>query len=223
MRLLVFGGNGFVGSHVVQEMRHRGIDVVVLSRSGAPSGMKRTDVQYVKGDLMKPDTWQHLLPTVQGVVSCVGAFGSNTYMKNINGVANAAAAELAAKNGVQTFTYVSAQQYKLPHWFLPGYFGGKQEAETAVLTNFPDGKGVVLRPSMVYGQRGILPLQYIGVPWKSVADLFKSWHALKAYPILDLLLIPPVSVQNVARAVADAAEQKVGGKCILDVEDIAAR
>lgn len=43
--------------------------------------------------------WARELEGASGVVSCIGAFGSNAFMERINGDANAHAAEVAAKAG----------------------------------------------------------------------------------------------------------------------------
>src|SRR6266536_2292950 len=55
MRVLVTGGAGFVGSHVVDALAERGHDVVVVDRlhpraHAAPPGYLREDVEYLLGD-----------------------------------------------------------------------------------------------------------------------------------------------------------------------------
>jgi hypothetical protein len=44
-------------------------------------------------------TWAPHLEGAVGVVSCIGAFGSNAFMERINGDANVHAAEVARKAG----------------------------------------------------------------------------------------------------------------------------
>ncbi|KAK3040031.1 hypothetical protein RJ639_028362 [Escallonia herrerae] len=85
-KLLVLGGNGFVGSHVCKEALNHGLSVASLSRSG------KSSIQ---------ESWANKVNWHQGLssstVSCVGGFGSNSYMYKINGTANINAIRAAAE------------------------------------------------------------------------------------------------------------------------------
>ena len=87
-------------------------------------------------------------------MSCIGAFGSNEFMKQINGDANAAIAEAAAAAGIKRFVYISAEKFRPVAFFLLGYFEGKSIAEAAVSKHF-GSDGCVLRPPAVYGTRAV--------------------------------------------------------------------
>lgn len=56
-------------------------------------------MQINPADVFDDKGWAHELEGAAGVVSCIGAFGSNAFMERINGDANAHAAEVAAKAG----------------------------------------------------------------------------------------------------------------------------
>jgi len=147
-KLLVFGGNGYVGSHVCQAALRMGVPVASVNRSGKPANLDSawTDqVEWVSGSAAEPDTYRHLFDNCLGVVSCVGAFGSNAHMKAVNGDANVAAVEAAAAAGVQRFAYISAHDYRFPADLvvLKGYFEGKRATEAALAKHFPTG-GVCL-------------------------------------------------------------------------------
>ncbi|CAK9194899.1 unnamed protein product [Sphagnum troendelagicum] len=144
-KLLVLGGNGFVGTHVCQEALTRHVPVVSISRSGRPAAAAHdhhpwmNDVNWVQGDILHPERWKHALQEVSAVISCVGAFGSNQTMLKINGEANIAAINAASESGVTRFVYISAVDYGLPSFVLGGYFKGKKAAEEALLRKFPYG------------------------------------------------------------------------------------
>ena len=83
-RIVVFGGNGYVGQQVVKAALLAGVDVTSINRSGAPSNFKAVSkagsnvgVTWIKGDLFNAEVWRNELSGAAGVVSCVGAFGSN--------------------------------------------------------------------------------------------------------------------------------------------------
>ena len=145
---------------------------------------------------------------MDGVVSCVGAFGSDGYMARVNGDANVRAVSAALRHKVARFVYVSAIQTDLPAFVLRGYFDGKRRAEEAVADAFGE-RGTVLRPSFVFGNRSIgggmaLPLGVIGRPLQVVLDLplLRDLHSL---PGLRGILLPPVAVEDVGLVAAAAA------------------
>jgi UDP-glucose 4-epimerase len=61
MRVLVIGGNGFVGSHVVDALVAGGLDVTVYDRSFERYRSALSSVTYVKGDLGNKGELDHVL------------------------------------------------------------------------------------------------------------------------------------------------------------------
>ena len=69
-RVLVTGGAGFVGSHVVDALVARGIEAVVLddlSAHDGPPGHRPDGVTMVTGDVRDPDAWRAALAGVDAV------------------------------------------------------------------------------------------------------------------------------------------------------------
>ncbi|WMV40319.1 hypothetical protein MTR67_033704 [Solanum verrucosum] len=98
-KLLVLGGNGFVGSHICKEALDRGLTVASLSRTGRSSIQDSwaNSVIWHQGNLFSTDSWKDALKGVTSVISCVGGFGSNSHMYKINGTANINAIRAASE------------------------------------------------------------------------------------------------------------------------------
>ncbi|OMO90638.1 hypothetical protein COLO4_19002 [Corchorus olitorius] len=221
-KLLVLGGNGFVGSHILREALNRGLVVASLSRSGKSSlhDSWANNVTWHQGNLLSSDSWKEALDGVTSVISCVGGFGSNSYMYKINGTANINAIRAAAEKGVKRFVYISAADFGLANYLLQGYYEGKRAAETELLTKFPYG-GVILRPGFIYGTRTVgsvkLPLGVVGSPMEMVLQHAKPLNQL---PIVGPLFTPPVNVTAVAKVAVRAATDPVFPPGIVDVHGI---
>lgn len=221
-KLLVLGGNGFVGSHVCKEALDRGLSVASLSRSGRSSikDSWANKVEWRQGNLLTPESFKDALNGVTSVISCVGGFGSNSQMYKINGTANINAIRAAAEQGVKRFVYVSAADFGLVNYILQGYYEGKRAAETELLTRFPYG-GVILRPGFIHGTRQVgsvkVPLGIIGAPMEMVLQHAKP---LSRVPLIGPMLTPPVNVTAVAKVAVRAATDPVFPPGIMDVYGI---
>ncbi|XP_015945497.2 uncharacterized protein At1g32220, chloroplastic [Arachis duranensis] len=221
-KLLVLGGNGFVGSHICREALDRGLSVASLSRSGRSSlhDSWATNVIWYKGNLLSGDSLNEALNGVTAVISCVGGFGSNSYMYKINGTANINAIRAAADQGIKRFVYISAADFGVVNFLLRGYYEGKRAAETELLTRFPYG-GVILRPGFIYGTRTVgsmkIPLGAIGSPMEMVLQHAKP---LSQIPLVGPLMTPPVNVTSVAKVAVRAATDPVFPPGIIDVYGI---
>lgn len=220
-KILVLGGNGFVGSHVCKEAIERGISVSSLNRSGKPSVWESwaNNVAWHQGDLLLPDSWK-VFDGVTSVISCVGGFGSNSQMFKINGTANINAIRAASEKGVKRFVYISAADFGVANYLLKGYYEGKRATEAELLSKFPYG-GVILRPGFIYGTRRVgsinLPLSVIGSPLEMI---LKHAKPLTGIPLVGPLFAPPVNVAAVARVAVRAATDQVFPPGIVDVHGI---
>lgn len=221
-KLLVLGGSGFVGSHICKEALNRGLSVASLSRSGKSSIQEpwANNVQWHQGDLLSGNSWKEALNGVTSIVSCVGGFGSNSYMYKINGTANITAIRAAAEKGVKRFVYISAADSGVINYFLQGYYDGKRAAETELFVRYPYGH-VILRPGFIYGNRRVgsmeVPLGVIGSPLEMILQQAKP---LSQIPLVGPLLTPPVNVTAVAKVAVRAAIDLVFPPGIVDVHGI---
>ncbi|KAG8463468.1 hypothetical protein KFE25_004979 [Diacronema lutheri] len=227
--LVVFGGNGFVGSAVCAAAVARNVPVVAVSRSGTrPPQLSGGDgcwserVRWVKGDALDASTYEALLGEAAAVVVSVGTpplpFVNRAFQRKMNGETNAAIVRAAGRAGVERVVLVNAA---MPAWLLavaPGYAEGKRDAAVAAAAFAADRSAVssaahaaVLEPSVVYGTRytvapwgGTVPVP-LGVVLGPASWALRSLSGLtralrRAAPYaFDGVLFPPVPVGAVAR------------------------
>ncbi|KAM3686525.1 hypothetical protein ACB098_10G008400 [Castanea mollissima] len=209
-RVVVLGGSGFVGSAICKAAVSKGIEVISLSRSGRPTYPNSwvDQVNWVTGDVFYVN-WDEVLVGATAVVSTLGGFGSEEQMLRINGEANVVSVNAAKDYGIPKFILISVHDYNLPSFILStGYFTGKRKAEAEVLSKYPNS-GVVLRPGFIYGKRRVdgfeIPLDLIGEPVERILRATESFtRPLSSLPASDLVLAPPVSVDDVALAAINA-------------------
>lgn len=87
-KLLVVGGNGFIGSAVCRAALRHGYQVTSISSSGRPFQTPKghtpawtEKVQWLTADALRPETYSHLLPGVSAVVHTLGTLLADTKYK----------------------------------------------------------------------------------------------------------------------------------------------
>lgn len=204
-KVAIYGGNGYVGTRVCEQLSKKGVSTVALSRTGhKPLHIKDTkwseSVRWCKGDASKPDT--KLLEQVDVLVLLVGSAPLPTFSKEsydhqvfMNGTTNVNAIEAAADAGIKHVILLSA---KIP-WPINtdkfGYAKGKRLAENAAQT-FAElshqHSATVLKPGAIYGKRYLSNGKVVRLDW------FMS-------PLSKIIPWQFVSVGAVASRIADIA------------------
>jgi len=148
--ILVTGGTGFVGSHLIRRMRHDGLAVRAVVRDPAKAqALKELGVEIAQGELSDKTSLEKAVAGVERVVHLVGiiqeAPGVTFQSVHVEGTRNLL--EAAKKSGVRHFIYQSAVGARAG---APSeYHKTKWQAEELVR-----GSGIsytVLRPSLIYG------------------------------------------------------------------------
>jgi NADH dehydrogenase len=200
--VVLFGGDGFIGAHVAQELLARGARLRVVSRHAERVYRLKPlanlgQVQFVRADITRTDP-ALLVAGADAVVNLVGAFTGDLDALHVRAPAAIAAAARAA--GASAFVQVSANGANADS--PVDYARTKAEGEAAVLAAFP--AATILRPSVVFG------------PDDNFINLFAGLIA--AAPVMPVFCpeakLQPVFVDDVAQAVANAAAdpQAFGGK-----------
>ncbi len=148
--ILVTGGTGFVGSHLIKKMRQEGLSVRAVVRSPAKAiELRDLGVEVVPGDVSDKASLERAVQGIERVVHLVGiiqeAPGATFQGVHVDGTRNLA--EAARKAGVRHFLFQSALGTRANA--KSQYHRTKWEAEELVR-----GSGVpstVLRPSLIYG------------------------------------------------------------------------
>ena len=192
-KVVIYGGNGFVGTHVAKALLEKGVCTACLSRSGyKPLHLKNEkwseSVRWCKGDSLKPD--MSLLKRVSGLICLVGSAPTPTTSDEAfnaqviaNGETNEKAIKAAGEAGIKRIVLIGA---RLP-FFLNndrfGYAKGKRiaiQAAKEFSELSPDHRAIVLQPGMIFGKRFLKngkslplgklfkPLSYL-MPWQFIS------------------------------------------------------
>ena len=191
--VVLFGGDGFVGTHLAQELLARGARLRVVSRHPDKGYTLKPlanlgQIQLVRADLTQTDLLPGLVAGADAVVNLVGAFAGD--LDRVHVKAPGALAAAAAAAGARAFVQVSANGADAGS--PVDYARTKAEGEAAVLAAFPGA--TVVRPSVIFG------------PDDKFINMFAGLIA--SAPVLPVFApearLQPVFVDDVACAIANA-------------------
>ena len=211
-RLIVTGGDGFIGSHVCRIAVAQGHRVVSISRSGRGhiQGEWADEVDWVQADVLQPDAWRHHLEGADAVIHCVGILREDratgrTY-ERINDDATEIVSWEAEHAGVQRFVFLSADT---PRQIVPDRFiETKRRAEQSLRQS--QIRESVLRPTFVYGSDR--PASVVGARLLQAMDHVPGLHDI-VHPNR------PLRVEQVALAAVRAATQD-GYEGVISIDNI---
>lgn len=152
MRVLVTGGYGFIGSHVVAALLDAGHEPVVAVRASR-CGMQLPGIDSIPCDFSEdidPQAWVTRLRGIDAVVNCAGILrerGADTF-RNVHEKTPAALFAACVAAGVRRVVQVSALGDPADGEFI----ASKHRGDDALMAT--DLDWTVLRPSVVYSTRG---------------------------------------------------------------------
>jgi len=171
VRVLLTGGNGFVGSHILDELLRRGHEVTLLLRETSDTAfiadaLARVNVVY--GDLQSADSLAPAIGDAEAVIHCAGvtkALRRRDYRRvNVRGTQNLVDACNAGAGALRRFILVSSQAVSGPGTSkaparedapprpVTVYGRSKMLAEDCVRMHCR-APFTILRPAAVYGPR----------------------------------------------------------------------
>lgn len=225
--VVIYGGNGFIGSNIAQEFAKQGYAVTCVSRTGKmPIHLQRkrtennwaNNVNWLKGDASKPDIT--LLKKASIVITTIGSPPIPTLSKAgydaqyyANGEVNIQLLnECAQEQTIKHLIIIGAQIPAILNRPSFAYAKGKQAVVTCAtaLTQSSDTKVTILQPSMVYGlrhtKRGFpIPLGLFSL----ISGLLKRFCS-----------ISKLTANNTLTQLAPVPVEKIATLCVESVNDI---
>jgi nucleoside-diphosphate-sugar epimerase len=204
-KVIIYGGNGFVGTHVAKRLSLANAKVVAVSRKGNfPKHLHEEDwakrVSWKKGDANQPD--MELLATCDVMVCLVGSppiptFNADAYEQQLfmNGTANVSAIEAAGKAGIKRLVLLGAKIPESIQGDRFAYAKGKRlslEAALKFSELSKEHQATILQPGGIYGTRHTAGGMPIPINWVLA-------------PLAKIIPSQLVSVDRVADRIADAA------------------
>lgn len=151
MKIFVAGGTGFVGGHIIRELRRAGHSVVVLShhRSRGPE----QGIEIVRGDVMDPRAVTGAVEGCEAAVNLVGIIrefpAKGITFQNLHIQATRNVVDAVRKGGVRRYLQMSALGTRQDA--VANYHKTKFAAEEYVRNSGLDW--TIFRPSLVFGPR----------------------------------------------------------------------
>jgi len=197
--VVLFGGGGFLGRYVAQELLRSGARVRIAERDPLDAFFLKPlaalgQAQSVRADITKPDSVARAVVGADVVINLVGVLKGKFQDLHVTGAANVAKAATAA--GVTRLVQISA--IGADPAAESAYARTKGEGEQAVRAAFPGAS--ILRPSILFGPEDDFVNKFAGL--------------ISRLPVLPVIRpqvrFQPAWVVDVARAVAKVALTPAG-------------
>ncbi len=223
MRILVTGGTGFVGSHIVLALQERGHDVRLLARrreqvtaTFAPHDVKIRPEAVVVGDVLDADAVTRALEDCEAVVHAAAVFTfdprRSAEMIDTNAAATRLVLTKALEQGCDPVVHISSTVAltrragsgpDLPLGDIPlPYSRSKVASEEVARVHQAAGRPVVtVYPGAVYGPHD---------PYRGEQTARLAWIARGLFPLWPSGGLHSVDVRDVAAVVASAVEKGRG-------------
>ena len=219
-KLVVPGGNGFIGSEICRVAVQNGHEVAAFGRTGRPALTPAEhpwtqEVHWRAADIFEPDTWRDLLEDADAVIHSIATIQESpehdVTFDRVNAESVLLAAEESMEADVDGFVFLSVRD-KPPivhHKFL----AAKRRAERTLHEQYPELRTVSLRPNLVYGPRQ--------TGTSTLAAVLNQFQGARPHPYASAEG-RPVPVEYVAATAVQAAvtDTLAGTLTIPQIEDI---
>jgi uncharacterized protein YbjT (DUF2867 family) len=200
MRVLVLGGNGFIGRNIAAKLQLQGAQVMVGSRNKAK---KINQIQVKLQNMQQADYWLPLLNGVDVVVNSVGILRERKgeSYADIHALAVESLADACAQLGVK-LVHISA--IGLSATAKSNFIRSKYWGEQAILASGADA--IIVRPSLLDGEGGY------GAKW---------FRHVATWPLQFVMqtdgLVAPLQVTDLGEAVANLVMKNIETPNIIEL------
>jgi len=192
--VVLIGGDGFVGTHLAQDLLDRGVRLRIAGRTPEKAFRLKPlanlgQMQFARCNVKDRRSLEASLRGADAAVYLVGTFAGDQQALQADGAGHAA--EIAAAEGAEAFVYISAIGADRDD-LQSGYAATKGAGEQKVLDAFPGA--TIMRPSIMFGEDDSFISMF--------ADLVSTFRVLPVFG--PDARIQPVWVDDVAEAIANA-------------------
>lgn len=210
MRILVTGGSGFIGSHLVEALLDRGAEVTVLAQEPlARTWLKGLPVREVRGDLREPSSLVRAVQGAEAVCHLAGKVDCGSRFSEDNTLGTANLARVIKDSGrVRKVVFTSSLAAQgpsppdRPHRSTDNprpislYGLSKLAAERILLGLVGGTELTILRPGVVFGPRD-----------RSLLGLFWAMNiGLRLEPLVPDQRLSMIQVEDLVRAIIRGLE-----------------
>lgn len=230
--VLVIGGTGFIGQHVVQQLADAGLSVGVMARNlnALPDLYFRNGISLIAGNVKRNEDINLAVSRARYVINLAHGGGGRNFDEIREAmVGSARTVALACRNhGIKRLVHVGSiaslylgnSEETITSQTLPDpykerradYSRAKAETDLCLLHDFVDIDWVLLRPGVVVGKGGLI--NHTGIGFFNNEQYFLGWN-LGRNPL------PFVLADDVATAIIQALDAEgVRGKTLNLVGDV---
>lgn len=200
INITIFGGSGFIGQKLIEELTNRGHDLTSISRHGKPTDLSSSwseKVHWVRSDILNDTNWHKAVQQADWVIDTIGILFEHprkgiTYDRFILSPVQLILDYLSTHNPTAHFLFISANSAPFP---LRNYMNAKLQAEQLIKAS--SLQYVIIYPSLVVDKK-----RYF-----SVISAF-GINLLKAIPGIRKLVhgYEPISRETLAAEIANVIE-----------------
>ncbi|MFP4227858.1 MAG: NAD-dependent epimerase/dehydratase family protein, partial [Salinivenus sp.] len=160
MKLVVPGGNGFIGSEICRIAVRNGHEVAAFGRTGRPNLSPAqhpwvSDVEWRAADALDPKTYRDLFDGADALIHSVATIreqpDEGVTFDRVNAQSAFQAAEAAVDADLDAFVFLSVRDK--PPVVSPTFLSAKRRVERTFPDRFPSLRFATLRPNLVFGRQ----------------------------------------------------------------------